>query len=72
MVLKGIKMTVEQILELLRAARDDWENPGSYMDSEWYDKCAASASALTAVIDTIEYRIREANAVEIETSAEVN
>jgi hypothetical protein len=50
-------MTVEQILELLRQHRDDYNDPGGYQEEEWYIKCAAKVDVLDDMISTIEYRI---------------
>lgn len=52
-------MTVEQILELLRSTRDNYADPGGYMDEMWYIKCAAKVDVLDDVIDTIQYRMAE-------------
>lgn len=51
-------MTVEQILELLRGYRDDYNDPGGYMEEEWYIKCAAKVDVLDDMINLIEYRMR--------------
>jgi hypothetical protein len=53
-------MTVEEILELLRSRKADYEDPGAYLDEMWYIKCAAKVDVLDDVIDTIEYRMKEA------------
>ena len=50
-------MKVEQILELLRKYRDDYNDPGGYMEEEYYIKCMAKVDVLEDVISTIEYRI---------------
>lgn len=51
-------MTVEEILELLRSTRDDYNDSGGYMEESWYVKCAAKVDVLDEMIDTIEYRMR--------------
>jgi hypothetical protein len=49
-------ITVEEILELLRSEVETYENPGSYCESEWYDKCRAKAEILNDLIYIIESR----------------
>lgn len=53
-------MTVEEILELLRSTKEDYENPGSYMEEEWYIKCAAKADVLDDMIYAIKSCMKEA------------
>jgi hypothetical protein len=52
-------MTVEEILELLRQHKEDYEDPGSYMEESWYVKCAAKVDVLDDVIRTIELSMRK-------------
>jgi hypothetical protein len=49
-------MTVEEILKFLRERRDDYDDPGGYMEEEWYIKCSAKVDILEEVINTIERR----------------
>jgi len=46
-------MTVDQILDVLRSRVKNYEDPGAYMEEEWYIKCAAKVD----VLSEIEYRI---------------
>jgi hypothetical protein len=50
-------MTVEQILELLRSTRDEYNHPDRYADEEYSFKCQGIVDILGDVIDVIEYRI---------------
>jgi hypothetical protein len=52
-------MTVEEILELLRSTKEDYEDPGGYMEESWYIKCAAKVNVLEDMIYAIESRMKE-------------
>ena len=47
--------TLKEILDTLQERVDDFENPGSYMEEEWYVKCKAKAEAFEEAISIIKF-----------------
>ena len=46
---------LQEILSTLQERLDDFENPGSYMEEEWYVKCKAKAEAFEEAISIIKF-----------------
>jgi len=47
--------TLKEILDTLQERLNDFQNPGSYMEEEWYVKCKAKAEAFEEAISIIKF-----------------
>lgn len=47
--------TLKEILDTLQERLNDFENPGSYMEEEWYVRCKAKAEAFEEAISIIKF-----------------
>jgi len=46
---------IDQAIAFVESRLEDYQNPGSYQEQEWYDKCAAKADILEEVL----YRLQQ-------------
>lgn len=49
------KSLIQEIITELEQRQKDFENPGSYMEDEWYVKCKAKAEAFEEAIAIIKF-----------------
>jgi len=48
------KEDINDVLQTLKDRQKDFENPGTYLDEEWYVKCAAKAEAFEEAVSILQ------------------
>lgn len=45
---------IDQAIEFVKSRLEDYQNPGSYQEAEWYARCDAKADILEEVLSRLE------------------